>query len=548
MSARNENLLNERIAKWLIKQTFYHGYLPRDDLPFILKKRGDFIVRTTERPTGKSRRRELVLSIAWPDGNGEKMIAVKDVRNIVIERSAAGCYIDNLFKFAGLDLLFEYYKTNPIKLHKTNVLMRITRPIGLRSWEYRHSQVLMVKKVGQGAYGEVFKGKLRKAKGKMLEVAVKTMKGDTEASDARMKEVMAEARLMRALNHPNIVRIRGIAVLEQPLYIIIDFINGGGLDSYLKKHASSLTLETKNKMAISAAWGLEFMHSQNILHRDIAARNCLYDTNTFVKLSDFGLSRKGETYTMKEARKMPTKWMSPESLTTFVFTRASDVYSYSVLLYEIYTCKEPFLGVNGGEAKKRILAGQFPSFEKESPSEMWNMVKKKIHNIDPKKRATMKEIVKVLEEWLQLELVLEAEEQEKEENDEPPAGGIDSKRRKSKSDNGRRTPKSKSDTNQNKKAGNSGDSNNGRSSLTTVTKDTENTKDSGGGVELKLDEDEKKDVTDEMMKKEDNTTDKDVSIENRKTDEKKKKSVESDEKVSEEKMSGSYEKVKELPL
>ena len=218
------------------------------------------------------------------------------------------------------------------------------------------------------------------------------MRSDLEAADEKMKEVMAEARLMRSLNHPNIVRCRGIAVLEQPVYIVIDFITGGGLDSFLKKNGKTLSMDEKNKMAISAAWGIEYMHSNDIIHRDIAARNCLYDKKNLVKLSDFGLSRKGSVYKMKKAMKMPTKWLAPESLTTFTFSRASDTYTYGVLLYEIYTCQEPYFGVNAAEARRLVLSGAFPNFSKHSPPELTDIVRKCIYQLDPLKRASMKDV------------------------------------------------------------------------------------------------------------------------------------------------------------
>lgn len=236
------------------------------------------------------------------------------------------------------------------------------------------------------------------------------MRKDLEAGDEKMKEVMAEARLMRSLNHPNIVRCRGIAVLEQPVYIVIDFITGGGLDSFLKKNGSTLSIDEKNKMAISAAWGIEFMHSHDIIHRDIAARNCLYDKKNLVKLSDFGLSRKGSIYQMKKATKMPIRWLAPESLQTFTFSRASDVYTYGVLLYEIYTCQEPYFQVNPAQARQMILSGTFPNFSRNAPTELNEIVKKRVYKLDPAKRGTMKEIVKDLETWLEVELVFADEE------------------------------------------------------------------------------------------------------------------------------------------
>ncbi|CAL2036882.1 unnamed protein product [Caenorhabditis brenneri] len=405
--AMNSVNFEEKISRWLLDQKFYHGFLPREDLPYVLKRKGDYIFRVTERKIGKDRKRDIVLSIAWPT-EPHALISAKDIRNILIERNSNSLWLEMKISFHSLDALLSHYRTYDIE-NQNKEKMKLMRPIGLFSWEFKHSQISLLKKVGQGAYGEVYKGKVKRGN-KTFEAAIKAMRKDLDAADEKMKEVMAEARLMRSLNHPNIVRCRGIAVLEQPVYIVIDFITGGGLDSFLKKNGKNLTIDEKNKMAISAAWGIEFMHSHDIIHRDIAARNCLYDKKNLVKLSDFGLSRKGSVYKMKKAMKMPTKWLAPESLSTFTFSRASDVYTYGVLLYEIYTCQEPYMTVNAGEARRLILSGQFPNFSKYAPPEMNEIVRKRVYQLDPAKRGTMKEVVKDMEQWLEVELVLDEDE------------------------------------------------------------------------------------------------------------------------------------------
>ncbi|EFP12437.1 hypothetical protein CRE_29607 [Caenorhabditis remanei] len=410
--------------KWLVDQKFYHGFLPREDLPYVLKRKGDYIFRVTERKVGKETKRDIVLSVAWPT-TPAPLLSAKDIKNFLIERNANSVWLESTVRLASLESLHNHYKNTDI-VAQNKEKFKIIRPICLFSWEFKHSQIVLVKKVGQGAYGEVFHGKVKRG-AKTFDAAIKAMRSDLEAADEKMKEVMAEARLMRSLNHPNIVRCRGIAVLEQPVYIVIDFITGGGLDSFLKKNGKTLSMDEKNKMAISAAWGIEYMHSNDIIHRDIAARNCLYDKKNLVKLSDFGLSRKGSVYKMKKAMKMPTKWLAPESLTTFTFSRASDTYTYGVLLYEIYTCQEPYFGVNAAEARRLVLSGAFPNFSKHSPPELTDIVRKCIYQLDPLKRASMKEVVKKLEAWLEVELVLDEDQKPEIEHPESNRNNVNSK-------------------------------------------------------------------------------------------------------------------------
>ncbi|KAK6014207.1 hypothetical protein OSTOST_20439, partial [Ostertagia ostertagi] len=103
----------------------------------------------------------------------------------------------------------------------------------------------------------------------------------TEISKAKIKEMMHEARLMRELRHPNVVRIYGVALLELPLYIILEYVPGGALDAYLRKN-KQISRDERLLMAMGAALGMEYLHKCCIVHRDIAARNCLYDNDKIV--------------------------------------------------------------------------------------------------------------------------------------------------------------------------------------------------------------------------------------------------------------------------
>ncbi|VDK21186.1 unnamed protein product [Anisakis simplex] len=172
----------------------------------------------------------------------------------------------------------------------------------------------------------------------------------------KVKDMMKEARLMRHYDHPNIVKMYGVAVEQEPLMIVMEFITGGALDEFLRKKGNDVKYHEKlASMCSGASWGIEYLHYMQCIHRDIAARNCLYTTDKTVKISDFGLSRKGNTYQLTSAKKLPIRWLSPETLSSGLYTQKSDVYSFGIMVWEIFTNgKEPYEDMANIEVQEKV--------------------------------------------------------------------------------------------------------------------------------------------------------------------------------------------------
>ncbi|KAK6013471.1 hypothetical protein OSTOST_21212 [Ostertagia ostertagi] len=162
---------------------------------------------------------------------------------------------------------------------------------------------------------------------------------------------MAQCRLLNELYHPCVVQYFGVCLIAQPNCFVFEYVSEGPLDEWLRNNRDSIKRDELLLMVMSAGWGLEYLHQNSILHRDIAAKNCLYDKQ-FAKLSGFEKSKKGTTYTMKTPRKMPVRWMAPEVLETYVHSQKSDVYTYGILIYEIFALKEPYEGLSNINAKQ----------------------------------------------------------------------------------------------------------------------------------------------------------------------------------------------------
>ncbi|KHJ95628.1 hypothetical protein OESDEN_04422 [Oesophagostomum dentatum] len=146
-------------------------------------------------------------------------------------------------------------------------------------------------------------------------------------------------------------------------------------------------------MCRGAAHGVEYLHNQSCIHMDLAARNCLYSEDKIVKISDFGLSRLGLHYTIRTARKLPIKWLAPETITTFTFSLKTDVFTFGVMVFEIFASGcEPWDGFTNSEVKKGLVEGKFLKMPDLCPESFRTFIRDHIFVKDPNARATMSEV------------------------------------------------------------------------------------------------------------------------------------------------------------
>ncbi|XP_062406875.1 ephrin type-A receptor 7 isoform X2 [Sardina pilchardus] len=214
--------------------------------------------------------------------------------------------------------------------------------------------------IGAGEFGEVCSGRIKLPGKRDAPVAIKTLKvGYTEK---QRREFLCEASIMGQFDHPNVVHLEGVVTRGKPVMIVIEYMENGSLDAFLRKHDGQFTVIQLVGMLRGIAAGMRYLSDMGYVHRDLAARNILVNSNLVCKVSDFGLSRviddDPEAVYTTAGGKIPVRWTATEAIQYRKFTSASDVWSYGIVMWEVMSYGErPYWDMSNQDVIKAIEEG-----------------------------------------------------------------------------------------------------------------------------------------------------------------------------------------------
>uniref|UniRef100_A0AAR2IH46 receptor protein-tyrosine kinase n=1 Tax=Pygocentrus nattereri TaxID=42514 RepID=A0AAR2IH46_PYGNA len=327
-------------------------------------------------------------------------------------------------------------------------------PYNNTRWEFPRDRLTFGQVLGAGAFGKVVEAAaygLDKDE-HVTRVAVKMLK--SSALSEEKEALMSELKILSHLGqHANIVNLLGACTQGGPVLLITEYCCHGDLLNFLRRRAElffssvlqepgspniyknlsdhrsqigrhsvnsyqdmsgscggeevdaqMLDLDDLVRFSTQVAQGLEFLASKNCIHRDVAARNVLVTDCFVAKICDFGLARdimNDLNYVVRGNARLPVKWMSPESIFECIYTVQSDVWSYGILLWEIFSLgRSPYPDVAvDARFYKMIKAGYHMAQPDFAPPEMYTIMKK-CWSLEPTLRPTFGKIVQLIAKLL----------------------------------------------------------------------------------------------------------------------------------------------------
>ncbi|EGD78666.1 TK protein kinase [Salpingoeca rosetta] len=256
----------------------------------------------------------------------------------------------------------------------------------LEAWELFVQDIQLDHRIGAGSFGDVYIGTH-----KGQQVAIKTLKANVRP-DLR-ETFFQEADIMKTFKHPNVLGLIGVVMRKKPNVIVMPLMDTN-LQDVLRGEEGSLGESLTKAMEVAA--GLEYIHHQNILHCDLAARNILVSKAGQLKIADFGLARAADSPDCDVSDRtfpIPVRWSAPEVWQTRILSKKTDIWSYGVVFFEIMTAGAvPYVRWKNAQVKQEVADGYRLPCPAECPEE-FHRIMMKTWSEDPNERPSCTDIV-----------------------------------------------------------------------------------------------------------------------------------------------------------
>ncbi|TYJ10108.1 hypothetical protein E1A91_A11G185800v1 [Gossypium mustelinum] len=263
---------------------------------------------------------------------------------------------------------------------------------GTDVWEIDARQLKIENRIASGSYADLYRGTYCSQ-----EVAIKVLKPE-QITREMLREFSQEVYIMRKIRHKNVVQLIGACTRSPNLCIVTEFMARGSIYDYLHKQRGVFKLPSLLKVALDVSKGMNYLHQNNIIHRDLKTANLLMDENQVVKVADFGVARVQSQSGVMTAETGTYRWMAPEVIKHKPYDHKADVFSFGISLWEILTGELPYGLLTPLQAAVAVVQKNLrPTIPKHTHPRLRELLER-CWLQDPSQRPNFSEIIDILKQ------------------------------------------------------------------------------------------------------------------------------------------------------
>ncbi|XBJ06246.1 hypothetical protein VPH35_024894 [Triticum aestivum] len=217
--------------------------------------------------------------------------------------------------------------------------------------EFDRDLLQIKENIASGSSGDLYRGTYLD-----VDVAIKYLKTGHANDDSKV-EFLQQIMILRSVNHENVIHFYGACTKHRDYLIVTEYMAGGNLYDFLHKQNNSLDLSLILRIAIDISKGMDYLHQNNIIHRDLKSANLLVGDGQVVKIADFAVARELSQEGDMTAETGTYRWMAPEVINHKPYDHKADVFSFAIVLWELVTSKIPYENLTPLQAALSVRQG-----------------------------------------------------------------------------------------------------------------------------------------------------------------------------------------------